>query len=146
MKRIRPLALALISNDKNQYFFHEGSDSVKNETFYRPLGGGIEFGEQGADALKREFLEEINQEIAIGPLLNVYENIFTFEGKEGHEIVLLFKAHFLNEECYHKTFDILEGNKVVGRAVWKSIEDIQKAGSKIYPLGIEDLLEEKNDE
>lgn len=63
MSKIRTLAIALIKNEKNQILLHEGFDSIKKEKFYRPLGGGIEFGEKGAAALVREFQEEIDREI-----------------------------------------------------------------------------------
>jgi 8-oxo-dGTP pyrophosphatase MutT (NUDIX family) len=36
-----------------------GHDSVKSEDFYRPLGGGIEFGELSEAALRREIKEEL---------------------------------------------------------------------------------------
>ena len=84
MSKIRTLALALIKNDKTQYLHHEAYDSIKKEKFYRPLGGGVEFGELGKDALRREFLEEINKEIEVGELLKTFENIFVYEGAEGH--------------------------------------------------------------
>ena len=35
----------------------EGYDKVKNKTFYRALGGGIEFTETSKDAIIREFKE-----------------------------------------------------------------------------------------
>jgi ADP-ribose pyrophosphatase YjhB (NUDIX family) len=140
MKKIRPLALALIKNEQDQFLFHQGFDSVKDEKFYRPLGGGIEFGELGSDALEREFHEEINEQISVEGLIDIYENIFTFEGREGHEIILLYRAHFVNTECYSKSFDIIEGNRVVGKAVWKTLDEIKRENAKVYPLGIEEFL------
>ncbi len=38
----------------------EGFDQVKNKSFFRPLGGGIKFGESGAEALQREIKEEMD--------------------------------------------------------------------------------------
>jgi len=40
-----------------------------------PPGGGLDFGESLTDCLKREFLEETNLLVEIGPLMNVYEFI-----------------------------------------------------------------------
>ena len=57
-KEIRPIALGLAIKN-NKLLVSEGFDKVKNEIFYRCLGGGIEFLEKGKEALKREFLEEI---------------------------------------------------------------------------------------
>jgi len=41
--QIRPLAIYLF-RDGDRILVGEGNDPVKRETFYRPLGGGIEFG------------------------------------------------------------------------------------------------------
>ena len=61
-KEIRPIALGLaIKNGK--LLVSEGYDHSKKQTFYRCLGGGIEFLEKSTDALIREFLEEINTNI-----------------------------------------------------------------------------------
>lgn len=137
--KIRPLALALIRNSAGKLLFHEGTDSVKNEKFYRPLGGGIEFGETGTAAIVREFKEEINRDIDVLKLAGVFENIFTYEGKPGHEIVLLYEAKFRVSEDV-AGYDIVESGLVVGRAVWRSVEEIKAAGAKVYPAGIETLL------
>ena len=44
--QIRPLALGVVWRGAEILVF-EGYDHVKDETFYRLLGGGIEFGERG---------------------------------------------------------------------------------------------------
>jgi ADP-ribose pyrophosphatase YjhB (NUDIX family) len=136
MKLIRMLALALIKNKNGEYLHHEAYDSVKKEKFYRPLGGGIEFGELGRDALKREFLEEINQDIKVGVLLETFENIFIYEGEQGHQIILLYEASFIDESKYSKEFQINENGKNVGKAVWKSVDQIKSEEAQLYPLGI----------
>ncbi len=61
--QIRPLALCLFRNSGRILVF-EGYDPLKQQTFYRPLGGGIEFGERAEDAVRREIREEIRAEIA----------------------------------------------------------------------------------
>ena len=52
--RIRVLSLGIFRRG-DSIFVAEGFDQVKGETFYRPLGGGVEFGEQAADALVRAY-------------------------------------------------------------------------------------------
>ena len=86
-KEIRPIALGLAIKN-NKLLVSEGFDKVKNETFYRCLGGGIEFLEKSEDTLKREFLEEINVNITVNDFLGISENIFTYNGKKAHELVL----------------------------------------------------------
>lgn len=81
-RKIRPLALALIKNSKNQILVSNGRDSVKDETFYRPIGGGIEFSESGRSALAREVMEETGLEVSVSPVFAVLENIFEYEGRK----------------------------------------------------------------
>ena len=47
-------------------------DKVKKKSFYRLIGGHIEFGESASNALKREFKEEIGEEIQIVQKLVLY--------------------------------------------------------------------------
>lgn len=60
----------------------------------------MEFGERAADAIRREVQEEIQQEITQLKYLNVLENIFTFDGKAGHEIVFVYSAVFIDQRMY----------------------------------------------
>lgn len=135
MSSIRTLAIAIIKNAKGQLLLHEGYDSVKKEYFYRPLGGGIEFGEKGEEALIREFREEINQEIKVLKYLNTFENLFTYEGKQGHQIILLYEAELVLEPL--DNYPIVEFDKIIGQAVWKSFQEIQNQKAKLVPTGIE---------
>jgi 8-oxo-dGTP pyrophosphatase MutT (NUDIX family) len=68
------------------------SDPATGERFYRPAGGGIEFGEHSLDALRREMREELGAEIHSPLLLGVLENIFYYNGQPGHEIVFVYDA------------------------------------------------------
>ena len=55
-------------------------DAVKQDHYCRPLGGGIEFGERGADAIVREIREELGAEIEDVRRLGTLENLFTGGG------------------------------------------------------------------
>jgi 8-oxo-dGTP pyrophosphatase MutT (NUDIX family) len=135
------LALALIQNPKGQFLFHKGHDKVKGEYFYRPLGGGIEFSESGQIAVEREIMEELNQEVAVSGMTASFENIFTFEGYKGHEIIMLFSADFKNKSVYERQeLDILESGVVIAKAVWRSIAEIKAEDAKLYPTGLEDVI------
>lgn len=134
-RSIRPLAIALIKNSKGQFLLHEARDTVKNETFYRPLGGGIEFGEKGQETLAREFREEINQELKSIRYIHTFENIFTYEGQPGHQIILLYSAEFVSG--IKESYPIIEGGKAIGAAVWRSLEEILEKNEKLYPVGVE---------
>ena len=92
-KEIRPIVLGLAIKN-NKILVSEGYDKVKDETFYRCLGGGIEFLEKSEEALKREFMEEINIDITVRDFLGISENIFTCQGKKAHELILFYSAKF----------------------------------------------------
>jgi 8-oxo-dGTP pyrophosphatase MutT (NUDIX family) len=62
MNRIRPLAICVFRNE-DRILVNEGYDPVKQEAFYRPLGGGIEFGESSMDTVCRELMEELNVDV-----------------------------------------------------------------------------------
>ena len=51
--KIRPLAIALIFHE-DRLLVMECFDNVKQEIFYRPLGGGIEFSETGETIRRSE--------------------------------------------------------------------------------------------
>ena len=140
-RKIRPLALALIKNNKNQILLHKAFDSVKNETFYRPLGGGIDFYESGKIAVEREIEEELNLKATAHQLVATFENIFVYEGIKGHEIVMLYNTEFADSSIYDRhELDIVESGQVVSQAVWRSLAEIQAEGSQLYPNGIERVL------
>lgn len=134
--RIRPLALAIIKRD-NKILVCPGYDSKKDQKFYRVLGGGIEFGETGVEALKREFKEEINSELNNIKFLGMLENIFTFEGNRGHEIVMMYEADLADESLYgEKSIKILDNDGAC--AVWEDIKVLRDG--HFYPDGIKKFI------
>jgi len=84
--RIRALAICIFRQD-DAILVIEAFDSVKREVFYRPLGGGIEFGEASAAAVARELREEVGAEVCELRYLGTLENLFMYGGAHGHEIV-----------------------------------------------------------
>src|SRR4051812_39751407 len=110
--RIRPLSLCVFRRD-SMILVSKGYDPKKSETYYRPIGGGIEFGELAENACRREVLEELGTEIENVRKLGVLENIFTFNGKPGHEIVYLYEADFSDARFYDADeHPIVEGGEV----------------------------------
>src|SRR5437868_11521915 len=99
--RIRPIAIGVFRKD-DCIFVAEGYDPIKGETFFRPLGGAIEFGERGHEALSRELREEVKIEATNLRYLGALENIFTYNGQTGHEIVLVYEGEFADEAIYKK--------------------------------------------
>lgn len=121
----------------------EGYDPLKKEHFYRPLGGGIEFGEDSKTTICRELLEEINVEVDEGSLryLGIAENIFTFNGRASHEIVLIYDGVFTDSRVYERS--VIEGKEANGEvvcAVWKDLNEFGPGKSILYPNGLSALL------
>ena len=137
---IRPIAICIIEHE-GKIFVGEGIDEVKGETFYRPLGGGIEFGELAFDTVKREFMEELSAEIEPLIYLHTIENIFEFNGKRGHEIVLVLGARFVDEQMYRRDNMKCNEEGVEFVAKWIDKEDFFSGERILYPQGLSEFLQ-----
>lgn len=128
---IRVLALALIKH-RGKFLACAGFDHVKKQSHYRLLGGGVEFGESCRRALSREIKEELGLTIAKASLLAVEENIFSFNGLPGHEVVFLYAVELRSQRAYQRdSFPILDSDR--GHvAEWVSPSDLKN--KKLYPL------------
>ena len=142
-KRIRPLAICIFRKN-NKILVAEGYDSVKDERFYRPLGGGIKFGEPGVETICRELMEEINVEVARESLrfLGAVENIFYFNGIAHHEIVMIYDGALKESGLYDQAVIVgQEANGETVHALWKDVNDFESGGSILYPPGLVELLQ-----
>lgn len=143
LSRIRPLALCLFQHDGRLLVSH-AYDTVKQDYYCRPLGGGIEFGERGAEAIAREMREELGIEIEEVRWLGTLENLFTCEGKPGHEIVLIFDAVFTDPTLYQQP--LLHGREADAAteaftAEWKSLEELANGSVRLVPEGLMEFLQ-----
>ena len=132
-KEIRPIVLGLAIRD-NKLLVGEGFDDVRNETFYRCLGGGIEFLEESSDALKREFKEEIGANIAVNDFLGISENIFTYQGKKAHELILFYSI-YISDEDFKEEY-IIDDDCPKHKAKWVDIDDFKKQNKILYPKDV----------
>ena len=139
-QHIRPLAICVFRRD-DRILVIEAHDFVKGVTFYRPLGGGIEFGEASAAALVREIREEIAAEVVDLEYIGTLENIFTYNGAAGHEIVQVYDGRFAKVALY--SAPSIAGVESTGepmRVIWKPINSFS-ARVPLYPDGLLDLLQ-----
>lgn len=127
---IRPVVLG-IAKKNNKILVSEGYDKVKKQFFYRCLGGGIEFCEKSEEALKREFKEELGIDIEIKEYCGLAENIFTFQGKKAHEIVLLYNIK-IKDEDYQEKYRMIDDDGE-GEAVWVDVDDFKNNKKILYP-------------
>ncbi|MDY5993158.1 MAG: NUDIX domain-containing protein [Bacilli bacterium] len=136
-KEIRPVVLG-IAKKNNKVLVSKGYDKVKNETFYRCIGGGIEFLENSKDALKREYQEELNANIKIEEFLGIFENIFTYNGKNAHELILFYNVS-IEDVDYKEHYHVVDGD-VETDASWIDIDKFINKELKIYPEIVLDYL------
>jgi 8-oxo-dGTP pyrophosphatase MutT (NUDIX family) len=138
--RIRPLAICVFINN-DRILVAEGFDPLKQQTFYRPLGGGIEFGETSTDTVRRELKEELNVEVGELCYLGTLENIFVFNGTPGHEIVQVYDGMLVDSRLYEQAVIVgQEANGDIIRALWKSLDEIGEGKSILYPTGLLEML------
>ena len=133
MMRIAALALIRSGDD---LLVERGYDSAKTERFYRLPGGTIEFGEFGADALRRELREELDVHAQVGERLATIENIFTWEGNPWHELLLVYECSLEPGAVPDGEWRVPEGG-VVHEFCWKRASDFGPHGKRLYP---EELL------
>jgi 8-oxo-dGTP pyrophosphatase MutT (NUDIX family) len=100
-QRIRVITLGLIQRE-SCLLVYEAYDSLKQQTFYRMLGGGVEFGETSLEALQREFREELQAKLTNIQYLGCLENLFVYQGQPGHEIVQLYRCDLSDPHLYEQ--------------------------------------------
>ncbi len=137
-RRIRPIALAVFRQE-DRILVAEGFDPVKPQTFYRPPGGGIEFGERAEAAMLREVYEELGIRARSVGLVYVAENRFTYAGEPGHEIVFVFEAETEDPGLYAlRCVAGMEGD-VPFSLVWLSLGVFSRE-TPLYPDGLHPVL------
>ncbi len=139
--KIRLIALCVFARG-DRILVMEGSDPLKGETFYRPLGGGVEFGERGEETVVRELMEEIGASVREAWYLGTLENIFVYRGRPSHEVALIYDGRFEDESLYER--ELIEGVEADGepiRACWKSLAEFAPGTpTPLYPPGLLDRL------
>ena len=138
-EKVGIIAICVIRHG-DRIFVAEGHDPVKGETFYRPLGGHIEFGEYGARTVERELEEEVGERITNVRYKGLSENIYTYLGEAGHEIVLVFEGEFADEAMYEKGEVIAQEGDDQFKAVWKPLSDFVEGKYPLYPDGLFEML------
>ena len=130
--QIRVLALGLIKQG-DRVFISQGYDPVKQQTFYRAMGGGVDFGETSFEALQREFQEEIQAQLTNISYLGCLENLFTFNGKLGHELLQVYQCDFALPRFYElESLTFAEGKRQK-TALWVDISRFKSGELLLLP-------------
>jgi 8-oxo-dGTP pyrophosphatase MutT (NUDIX family) len=96
-------------------------------------GGRCEMGEDAAGTLRREMIEEVGAEPAIGPLAWIVENFFELNGFQCHELGLYFMMSFPEDSPIYRrgeSFVVEEGDL---RLVFQWISLTQLASIAVKP-------------
>ena len=73
-------------------------------------------------------------------LVGALENIFTYNGSPGHEIVLIYDGEFLDKSLYKRSFvPGTESNGQPFQAKWRGVEYFSTV-LPLYPHGLLELL------
>jgi GrpB-like predicted nucleotidyltransferase (UPF0157 family)/ADP-ribose pyrophosphatase YjhB (NUDIX family) len=139
-REIRAKAVA-VCRHQGRVLVERGYDRVAGSRFYRPIGGHIDLGERAADAVAREWDEEYGLALTDVRLLGVLENVFTYEGRRGHEIVFVFEARVADREVYAQ--DEVVGVDTDGKrheAVWVPLAELAQGDVPLAPDGLLALL------
>lgn len=139
--QIRALAICVFLNG-DRILVTEAHDPVQGLRFCRPLGGGIEFGETGVQAVVREIREEIGAEVSDVRYVGTLENIFTYLGRPGHEIVQVYDARLVEASLYEGVVPGAESGGQPFVASWRSLSSFGP-GLPLYPEGLVELLRSK---
>jgi 8-oxo-dGTP pyrophosphatase MutT (NUDIX family) len=141
-EQIRPIAIGIFRRDDRILVFESRERDSRGRIFYRPLGGSIEFGEYGDEALARELREELGAEIENVRYLGLNENLFRApDGQRAHEIVLVYEADLVDRTLYDKSeLLVTEDTGDTFKAFWKSLAFFQRGEAPLYPNGLLELL------
>lgn len=110
---------------------------------YRPIGGGIEFGETSKETIKREIMEELGVEFIPVNFIGYVENIYQMGGHTGHELMALWEGKLADESLYgQEKIPYIEERKIAKGCflVWKNPFD---ADLPVYPETMLEALKER---
>ncbi|WP_178120902.1 NUDIX hydrolase [Pseudomonas atagonensis] len=140
-QRIRALALCIFHHN-GKILVNRFVDPVSQQICFRPLGGGIEFGETSAEAIEREVQEELGLSMTDKRLLGTLESLFIYNGKPGHEFVQVYDARFEDARVYEQ--EQIAGKESDGSpfsASWHDSSSFSEQ-SPLVPKGLFELLKD----
>lgn len=140
MASIRPHVLG-VARRKEEVLVTELVDPEEGP-FYRPPGGGIEFGETSETAVVREFQEELDAVVEPVGFLGVVENRFEWDGEPRQELALVHEVAFDDDAFYDREtlHGVDDGGAVTYQTEWATVDDLLAREQPLYPEGIAALL------
>lgn len=143
MQNATAKVLATLQRPDTDEFLVQRLDIAENEPFSRPIGGGVQRGETTAEALEREFREELDVAVEAGEICGTIENVFYWDGERESEIIVLREAAFTDPNLYERDhFDGIDaGGAVEYDASWRSLAELRADDDPLYPAGIDEILD-----
>jgi ADP-ribose pyrophosphatase YjhB (NUDIX family) len=140
--RIRVVALGIVVRPSDGRVLAMRFDrDVQDIVFYRPPGGGVEFGETAIDAVAREMLEEVGHPVRVVRLGSVTENIFDERGRTHHEIIFNWLVDFEEAHLYAQAeFDVVEDDGLRFVAHWVDPDALAAQGIYFFPPSTADFV------
>ncbi|GAA3701798.1 NUDIX hydrolase [Microlunatus aurantiacus] len=138
-RMIKVKAFAVLADaSRSRHLVWVSQDETKEPpTFHRLLGGHVEFGEGSAEAVVREIADELHHELGEVTLLGVLENVFTYAGAPGHEIVFVYAAVVADGTVPDEGGWYDDGGPI--RVEWRPVDGQQEI--PLYPDGTQALLD-----
>ncbi|WP_343634301.1 NUDIX hydrolase [Fluviicola sp.] len=88
MKRFNIRIYGVCINERNEVLLSD--ETYRDLNFTKFPGGGLEFGEGTIDCLKREFMEEFNLEIEVGPLFYLTDFFQVSAFSEDDQVISIY--------------------------------------------------------
>ena len=136
---IRVIAAAVI-RDADRILVWDDLNPATGEVVAVPLAGGIEFGETGEAAIRRELLEEIGAAAGSVRYLGLLEDIFEWNGRQRHELHLIYDVE-LADRGIHELEEVEvddEGERYIAR--WRPLSEFH-SGTRLVPDGLLALID-----
>jgi len=140
---IRVKAMAYLPNAAGTHHaVFKAADPADGRLFHRLLGGGVELGERSPEAVVREIAEELHATLLEPRLLGVLENVFTYDGELGHEVVFVYAGRLAEGDVVPPEGGWYDD---VGNPMWVEWRPVRPSPSDealpLYPDGAEALLQ-----
>lgn len=140
-RRPRTIALAVVMQQDHLLLqpVHAPDGTLRG---WRPLGGGVEYGERAADAVAREVREETTRHIEVVSLLDVSEHIFDWYGETGHEVVFQYVVRFADGQAPPDLAPLacIEDDGGRFEACWLPLAEVVGGAYEIFPQGFVERL------
>jgi ADP-ribose pyrophosphatase YjhB (NUDIX family) len=118
----------------------KGVDPSDGHTFHRLLGGSVELGERSAEAVVREIAEELRATLLEPRLLGVLENVFTYDGEIGHEVVFVYAGRLAEGDVVPPEGGWYDDVGTPMWVEWRRCGEDDADALPLYPDGVGELM------